>query len=89
MDKAIRMTEFIYCNFSDENKLKFDNLLKSTCWENVFEASGTQEAYSNFDQTFTKQFNEAFPLKTTKCNRACDPMSPWITSRLLIARKQK
>ena len=54
--------------FSQKNVSKFNKVLITSNWYNIYSLLNTQDAFSNFYITFTECFNSCFPEVTVKIN---------------------
>ena len=66
----------------------FRNLLIEMYWEPVLGISDTNRAYELFLKLFSKQYDQAFPVKEIKI-KTKSLKSPWITKGLLKSSKKK
>jgi len=85
----LKTTTFQSRNFSPENLLKFKRALKEFNWDHVTEQNCAQEAFNNFSSTFDLFYNLYFPITTKTLNKNYNSIEPWMSSGILVSRKQK
>ena len=73
--------------YSDANIRKFNDLLQSYDWNQVYEINDTQSAYSLFHEKFQQAYLQSFPMKTFKINYR--NRKPWLTNALKNCIKKK
>jgi len=76
-------------DFSQENLLKFDNLITSINWNAVRDEPDAQSSYNVFSDIFNNLYTLQFPLKTIKFNQNIHCVEPWMSPALLISRTNK
>ena len=61
---------------------KFNKCIHESKWDSVLDKENTQTAYCSFVNTFSKIYNDTFPME--QCKEASNiPKKPWITKNLL------
>jgi len=73
--------------FSNANIKKFKSGLQNSNWDVVYNQNNIDDAYNNFYDTVTRQFEHCFPLTRVSKSRAKD--KSWITKGLRISSKRK
>jgi hypothetical protein len=76
-------------DFSVTNTLNFKLALNGQDWNHVLNSNDTQEAYNLFSDTFFNLYNLFFPLKRVKFNKNYHCIEKWMSTGLLISRKNK
>ena len=74
-------------DYSDKNVQKFNNKLAITEWQDIYNTTDTETAYSLFHKKFCKVYNECFPLKSFEVKYKT--RKPWLTPGLKISIKKK
>ena len=78
-----------YRQISEENIIKFKNLLSQSDFSSVTSMDDPNESYSNFVKLYMKHYDNAFPLKKLQSNSKYVKKEPWITKGLLISSIKK
>jgi len=73
--------------FSERNMAKFKHELQNTNWSTAFDTEDINQAYENFINLFTEQYNRCFILTRLSRKRSRD--KPWITSALKKSSRKK
>lgn len=73
-------------NFSEENTIRFVNIINDLTWESTIECNGTNLACDIFLETFESVFDLCFPLKKYKI-RSSNVKISYLTRGLKISRK--
>jgi Endonuclease/Exonuclease/phosphatase family len=76
-------------DFSSNNTLNFNTALNGQDWNHVLNCNDTQVAYNLFSDTFFNLYNLFFPLKRVKFNKNVHCIEKWMSTGLLISRKNK
>ena len=76
-------------DFSQQNINNFTNNLNLISWNDVTSTDCPDQAFKNFNETFTTLHNLHFSPKTVKFNINYHKLEPWMSRGLLISRKTK
>ena len=78
-----------YRNFSEQNTIKFKDLLLQIDFAPVYLASCPNKAYELFITLYSAAFEKSFPQKIMKGNKKNTKHEPWLTKGLLISSIKK
>jgi hypothetical protein len=78
-----------YRNFSEANVRNFTNAILALNWDHVLNNADAQQAYNLFSDSFFNLFNLIFPILRTKLNRNVHGLEKWMSSGILISRRNK
>lgn len=78
--------------YNEANNLKFNELISEEDWDSVLsEGLDAQQQFNKFNETYTKHYNTAFPLKSKRIRRQNERVNPkpWMLEWLeeAIARR--
>jgi hypothetical protein len=76
-------------SYSENNMNNFKLSLGNFGWNDVLSTNDTQAAYNTFSDTFLSLHDIHFPNKTVKFNKNIHNIEPWMTTGLLLSRRQK
>ena len=74
--------------FSDANQTKFTRSIAHVIWEEILIENDLDKNFNIFFDTFTKIYNECFPLVTKNISNK-QKMRPWITKGILNSIRRK
>ena len=74
-------------NYSNANKLRFQQALQHQQWDTVLSESSAQDAYSIFMSLFSTHYNNSFPTTEKPFNKGKN--NPWLTQHLKKSIKKK
>jgi hypothetical protein len=75
--------------FSENNALKFHQLLLQTDFTSVYDYNCPDHAYNTFIEKYLSAFNLAFPVKNVIMNRKYIKREPWMSEGLLVSLRNK
>ena len=74
---------------NENTNLKFQSLVSDQNWESILIENRPSFAFSSFFHTIKSCFEESYPLVDRPNTIKTCPINPWMTSGLLLSRKNK
>ena len=78
-----------YRPYTEINISKFNNALKETNFDNVYQSNDPNDAYDNLMKIYNDTLDTIIPLKTVRFNKYKHSTKPWISKEILLSIKYR